>query len=168
MSRSRLLLLTLAVGLFTIPVSLACAEETNELAKALKDTKITLQDGLKASEREGNPISAKFEVEHDALQLSVYTSKGNDFMEVVEDPKTGSIAKSEKITEDDDLKEAEEQKAAMTNAKTSLLTATEAALKANAGFRAVSVVPELRDGHPVAEVTLLQGTNAKKVIEKLD
>ena len=168
MPRSRLVLLALAVGLFMAPVSLVWAEETEELAKALKDTKVTLQDGLKTSEREGKPISAKFEIEHDALQLSVYTLKGNDFMEVVEDPKTGSIAKSEKITKGDDLKEAEEQKAAMKNAKTSLLAATEAAVKGNAGFRAVSVIPELRDGHPVAEVTLLQGTNAKKVLEKLD
>ena len=31
-----------------------------------------------------------------------------------------------------------------------------------------SDVPDLRDGHAIAEVTLLQGTTAKKVTEKLD
>ena len=168
MSRSRLVLLAAAVGLLTMPVSGVLADETEELASALKDTTVSLQDGLKASEREGKPISAKFEIEHNALQLSVYTLKGGNFMEVVADPKTGAIAKSEEITDTDDLKDAEAQKAAMATATTSLLAATDAAVKSNAGFRAVSVLPQLRNGHPIAEVTLLQGTNSKKVIEKLD
>jgi hypothetical protein len=162
------MLLTLAVGLFTIPLNYVRADETGELANALKNTTVTLQDGLKASEREGKPISAKFEIEHNALQLSVYTLKGNDFMEVVADPKTGAIAKSEKITDTDDLKSAEMQKAAMAKATKTLLAAADTAVKTNAGFRAVSVYPQLQNGHPVAEVTLLQGTNSKKVVEKLD
>jgi hypothetical protein len=56
----------------------------------------------------------------------------------------------------------------MTKATQSLLTATEAAVKANSGFRAVSVVPETKDGHPLAEVTLLQGSTFKKISTKLD
>ena len=43
--------------------------------------------------------------------------KGNDFMEVVADPKSGTIAKAEKITDADDLKAAASQKAAMAKAK---------------------------------------------------
>src|SRR5947207_5862451 len=111
----RLTMFLAAVGLFTAPAAFVRAEDAEPaaLAKALKDTTVTLQDGLKASEREGKPISAKFEIEHNALQLSVYTLKGADFMEVVADPKTGAIAKSEKITEPDDLKDADAQKAAM-------------------------------------------------------
>jgi hypothetical protein len=127
-----------------------------------------LQGGLKASETQGTPISAKFEIEDGKLQLSVYTMRGNDFMEIVADPSTGTIAKSEKITDADDLKEAAEQKAAMAKAKVPLLTATETAVKANAGSRAVSIVPELKSGEAIAEVTLLQGTTLKKVTEKLD
>jgi hypothetical protein len=166
----RLMLVLAAVGLFSAPVVLVRAEDTDPaaLAKALKDTTITLQDGLKASEREGKPISGKFEIEHDSLQLSVYTLKGNDFIEVVANPKTGTVAKAEKITDADDLKAAAVQKAAMDKATVSLLAAADAAAKANAGLRAVSVYPELRNGHPVAEVTLLQGTALKKVTEKLD
>ncbi len=167
--RFRLTLLIATVGLFTSSLNVAqAAEDTAALAKALKDTKVTLQDGLKASVRDGKPISAKFEIEHDALQLSIYTLKGNDFMEVVADPKTGAIAKSEKITDAGDLKEAAVQKAAMAKATTSLLAATEAAVKANAGFRAVSITPELKEGHPMAEVNLLQGNTFKKVAAKLD
>jgi hypothetical protein len=29
-------------------------------------------------------------------------------------------------------------------------------------------MPSLRDGHPVAEITLMKGTEVKKVIAKLD
>jgi hypothetical protein len=94
--------------------------------------------------------------------------KGSDFMEIVADPNTGAIAKAEKITDAGDLKEAAEQKAAMAKAKVPLVTATETAVKANAGSRAVSVVPELRNGQATAEVTLLEGTTFKKVMEKLD
>jgi hypothetical protein len=69
-----------------------------------------LQGGLKASEAQGTPISAKFEIEDGKLQLSIYTMKGNDFTELVADPNTGAIAKAEKITDADDLKEATAQK----------------------------------------------------------
>jgi len=163
----RLPLFLATVCLFSAPVTLVRAEDA-ALAAALKDTTVTLHGGLKASEREGTPISAKFEIEDGKLQLSVYTMKGNDFMEVVADPKTGAIAKAEKITDADDLKAAASQKAAMAKAKVPLLAATENALKANSGFRAVSIFPELKNGQATGEVTLLQGTTFKKVTERLD
>jgi hypothetical protein len=138
------------------------------VAAAMKNATATLQGGLKASQAQGTPISAKFEIEDGKLQLSVCTMKSNDFMEVVADPKTGAIAKAEKITDAGDLKEATAQKAAMAKAKVPLLTAAETAVNANAGSRAVSIVPELKNGNATAEVTLLQGTTFKKVTEKLD
>ena len=148
----------------------ARAEESEKnlpmLATAL--TKVNLGDGLKASEREGKPVSAKFEIDDGKLQLSVYTMKADSFSEVVVDPATGAISKAEKITEAEDLEAATAQKAAMEKATTSLLAATEKAVKANARYRAVSIVPEAKDGHPTAEVTLLQGETVKKVAEKLD
>src|SRR5260370_25933913 len=137
------------------------AEETADptaLAHALASAQATLQGGLKASEREGIPISAKFEIEDGKLQLSVYTMKDDGFMEVVADPKTGAIAKAEKITDAADLKAAASQKAAMAKAQVPLMTATETAVKANVGFQAVSIYPEVKGGHATAEVTLLQGT----------
>jgi hypothetical protein len=148
----------------------AIAEEANtaKLATAMQGAKATLEAGLKASEREGKPISAKFEIEDGKLQLSVYTAKDKAFAEVVLDPTTAAITKTEKITGGDDLKEANEQAGAMATAKLSLLAATETALKANTAFRAVSVVPDMKDGHSVATVTLLQGTNFKKVTAPLD
>jgi Flp pilus assembly secretin CpaC len=73
------------------------AEESDPaaLATALKDVTATLQGGLKASEPEGKPISAKFELEDGKLQLSVYALKGDDFVEVVADPKT-AVAKAKR------------------------------------------------------------------------
>jgi len=168
MSKAVRLALCVAVIGFWSVAAWAEAGESAALAAAMKDASATLQGGLKASEREGTPISAKFEIEDGKLQLSVYTIKGDGFMEVVADPKTGTIAKAEKITDAGDLKAAAAQKAAMAKAKVPLLTATETAVKANAGFRAVSIYPGLKGGQATAEVTLLQGTTFRNVSEKLD
>src|SRR4051794_25628855 len=68
-----------------------------ELAKVLPEASVSLEQGLKASEREGKPISGKYEIEDGALQLSVYTMKGNQFEEVTVDHKSGAIKKAEPI-----------------------------------------------------------------------
>jgi hypothetical protein len=171
MRRTKSLLLIVAVfGLVSAGAGGLRAEEGDPaaLAAALKNTRVTLQQGLKSSGRQGKPISAKFEIEHGQLQLSVYTQKGKEFFEVIVDLKTGAVAKAEKITDAGDLKESAEQSTAMAKAKVSLLAATDTAAKANAGFRAVGISPELKDGHPTAEVNLLQGSTFKKVAAKLD
>jgi hypothetical protein len=165
-----LLVIVAAISLFSATAGGLRAEvgDPAALAAALKNTSVTLQQGLKASEREGTPISAKFEIEHGQLQLSVYTQKGKDFSEVIVDLKTGAVAKAEKISDAGDVKEAAEQQAAMAKAKLSLLAAADNAATANAGSRAVGITPELKDGHPTAEVNLLQGNTFKKVAAKLD
>ena len=166
--RSTLLIVAISLSGGLFAPAWAEGGDPAALAAAMKDATATLQGGLKASEPQGTPISAKFEIEDGKLQLSVYTMKGDGFMEVVADSKTAAIAKAEKITDADDLTAAAAQKAAMAKAKVPLLTATETAVKANAGSRAVSVFPQLQGSNPVAEVTLLQGTTFKKVTEKLD
>jgi hypothetical protein len=176
MARALSLLLLAAIGFWGAVTAPAWAEGggTAALAAAMNDTTANLPDGLKASEREGTSISAKFEIEDGKLQLSVYTMKGNDFIEVVADPKTGAITKVEKITDAEDLKAATSQKAAMAKAKAkvSLLAALETAIKANTGYTipplAVSIFPELKDGQATAEVTLLAGYTFKKVTQALD
>lgn len=163
------LVLVAALGSGVVgPPAQAQDEEIAAIAAALKDTKFTLQDALKAGEREGQPISAQFEIDDGKLQVSVYTTKGDEFTEVVLDPRTGAIAKSDEITDTDELNDAADQKEAMAKATSSLTAAVDAATKENPGFRAVAIFPDLREGHAIAEVTLLQGTTAKKVIEKLD
>ena len=138
------------------------------LAKALSEASVSLDQGFKASGGEGKPISGKFEGPDAALQLSVYTMKGDQFAEVLVDHNSGLIRNSEPITDPDDLKDAKEQGEAMGKAKLSLAAAVTSAVESLNGFRAVSAVPMLDGGRPVASVTLMKGEEVKKVTEKLD
>jgi hypothetical protein len=138
------------------------------MAKALQQASLPLEKATKVSEREGKPISAKYEIENGALQLSIYTMKGDRFSELIVDHNSGAVAKDQWITEGDDLKAAKAQAAAMAKAKTTLDVATENAVKGNTGYRAVSVVPKLEGDRPVAVVILMKGQDVKRVNEKLD
>lgn len=143
------------------------------LTRALQGAWLPLESGLAASAREGTPLSAKYEIDDGAFQLSVYTwrtdtDSEDSFMEVIVDYNTGSVTKVEAITDGGDLAAAQGQKAAMARAKRSLADATAAAVKAHAGFRAVSTTPKVDGGGPVAEVTLVRGDDWKVVTERLD
>jgi hypothetical protein len=159
-----------AAALAFVGTSARAGGEDNSgvLAKALSEASVSLDQGLSASESKGKPISGKFEIEDGALQLSVYTMNGNQFTEVIVDHQSGSIKKSEPITEGDDLKAAKEQGEAMGKAKRSLGEAVASAIKANNGFHATSVEPTLDGGRPVASVTVVNGEETKKVTESLD
>ena len=139
-----------------------------ELAQSLKGAKVSLEQGIVASAPKGRPISGKFEVEDGKLQLSVYTAKGGGFSEVVVDPKSGRVAKVEAIEGGEDLTAAKAQADAMAKAKIPLAGAVDGAVKKSPGFRPVSVTPALKDGHPVADVTLIKGDELKTVSERLD
>jgi acyl-homoserine lactone acylase PvdQ len=52
----------------------------------------------------------------------------------------------------------------MAKAKRSLEIATADATKKNPGYRAVSVMPRIEDGHPVATVGLLKGDDDWKTV----
>lgn len=143
------------------------AKTAPALASAMKEAKVSLANGLKASEKEGTPISGKFEVEAGKLQLSVYTMKGDRFFEVIVDHKTGKIAKTEPITGGDDLAAAKKQAEAMAKTKRSLREVVAKAEKANAGYKAVSVTAEIENGAAKADVSLLKGTESKQVEETL-
>lgn len=137
------------------------------LAAAVKDTKVSLADGLKAAEKNGTPISAKFEVEDGKLQLSVYTMKGDKFAEVIVDHKTGQVTKVEPITGGHDLTAARKQAEAMAKTKRSLRDAVSKIEKANAGYKAVSVWADMESSGVKADVNLLKGTESKHVEDKL-
>src|SRR5262245_11505597 len=171
MKRTRIVMLSLAALVWTATLGWAQPhddKERKELATAMKDAKVPLQQGLAARAKEGKPISAKYEVEDGKLQLSVFTMKGDKFSEVIVDHRSGKVAKAEPITKDDDLKEAKTESQAMAKAKRSLEAAALDAVNKNKGFRAVSVMPAVKDDHPVADVTLVKGTEWKTVSEKLD
>jgi uncharacterized membrane protein YkoI len=144
-------------------------EKNPALAKALSEATVSLDEGLKASEREGRPLSAKYEIENGAFQLSVYVVKGNGFAEVIIDHKGGSIKKTEPITEADDLQQAKEQQQRLVHARIPLDRAVSDAVKDNSGYRAVEIEPTVdRAGKPVASVTLMKGDEVKKVVQPLE
>ena len=78
------------------------------------------------------------------------------------------VTRTSTITDNGDLKAAATQKGDIAKAKVPLLTATETAVKANAGYQAVGIYPELQRSSPVAEMTLLQGATFRKAAENLD
>jgi len=137
------------------------------VVKFMPRAKVSLQEGLKAAESEGQPISGKFEVNGGHLQLSVYTAKDGKFSEVLVDQNTGKVAKSETITEGNDLADAQRQMEAYSKSKTSLKTAVSQAELAYPGYQAVSVTPRLSNGRPVAVVSLVQGTQVRSIAEPL-
>jgi hypothetical protein len=138
-----------------------------ELAKALVGAKVTLEEGLAASEWEGTPISGKFELEDGKLQLSIYTMKGDTFSEVIIDHTTRKVATVAPITSGEDLTAATAQRAAMVKAKRTLPEVVDTAVKTYTGLRAVSIVPAVK-GHAVAEITLVKDGAFTTVAESLD
>ena len=143
------------------------------LTQALQGAWLPLESGLVVSAREGTPLSAKYEIDDGAFQLSVYTSKDGSsssdaFAEVIVDYSSGIVLKSLAISDDGDLAAARAQKDAMDRAKRSLAEATASAVRANAGYRAVSATPRLDNGRPMAEIALVRGDEWKIVSEYLD
>ena len=167
---NRKLATVLTIGVIAGTGSLAWSDEDESaaVAKYLPMAKVTLQRGLAAAESQGKPISGKYEVEDGHFQLSVYTAQGEKFSEVLVDHNTGKVAKTEAITEGDDLADAKKQVEACAKSKKSLGSAVDQAEQASAGYRAVSVTPKLSSGHAVAVVTLLKGTQVKSVSEPLE
>jgi hypothetical protein len=138
------------------------------VAKFVPTAKVSLQKGLTAAESQGQPISGKYEVDEGHFQLCVYTAKDGKFSEVLVDQNTGKVAKSEAITEGDDLAHAQRQMEAYSKSKTSLKAAVDRAELAYPGYRAVSVTPTLSKGHPVAVVSLVQGKQVRSIAESLE
>ena len=143
-------------------------DDKKALIKLLGTSKINLQQGLAASEQQGQPISAKFEIDEGKLQLSVYTAKDGKFSEVLVDYTNGKVMKAVPITEGDDLAAANSQSAATAKAKISLKEAVDKAMTSSANVRVVSAVPSLRNGRPVVSIVLLDGERFKTVQQPLD
>ncbi len=159
----------LAVAAVCLGTTLAAQDKEEEegnpaaAAKAALSARVSLDRGLAASASHGRPISAKFETDEGKSLLSVYTMKGDKFFEVSIDPASGRVIKAEPIADGEDYTAAQSQSSAMAKAKVSLRAAVATALRSNAGFRAVSVTPSLKDGRATADVTLAKGEELKTV-----
>jgi uncharacterized membrane protein YkoI len=157
--------ITAAGVLFTTSVVQAQAtEEQAKLAASLRRGQhVALGAGIAVASATGAPISARYEVEDGKLQLSVFVQKDGAFSEVFVDHTTGKVAKIDKITGGEDLKDAKAQSRAAAKMKSTLAAALERALAANAGYTAVEVTPVLEGGRPVAEITLMKDGQFKAV-----
>ena len=136
-------------------------------AAAFKNVKGTLEGGLKAAERVGRPVSARFVLEDGILQLSLWIVKDGGISEFNLYPAIRAINEVVDITDPDKIKAATTQKLAIDSATISLFAATESAVNANQGFPAISVLPMLSEGRLVAGVTLLVRDGFRVVTEKL-
>jgi hypothetical protein len=155
----------------TASASISLADDASDkaaVAKQIGTAKITLQQGLAAGEAQGQAISGKFEMEDGKLQLSVYSANGAALQEVIVDYATGKIAKSEPLSEADDVAAGKKQVAVMAKASTTLKDAVDKAEKETPGFRAISVEPKSRANHPVAVITLVKKAQFRSVSESLE
>jgi hypothetical protein len=78
------------------------------------------------------------------------------------------VRQVEPITEGEDLAHAKAQDAALTKATIPLKEAVGKATGPREGARAVSVTPDRKDGHPVASVVVLRGSQLRNTTEQLD
>jgi hypothetical protein len=192
MDKSRIAGALALMAALAVPVALYAEQRASEeaLSRAVGQAQLPLERGIAASAGQGTPISAKYEFDDDdddELQLSVYTMNGDPsqafsidfetgdvrardgaFAEIIVDHATGKIGKIVPIKDGGDLADATRQSKAMALAKRSLEAATASAVSANRGYRAVSAMPAVKDGHPIAEIGLTDGRTRKIVFERLD
>jgi len=139
------------------------AAQDKEAAKAALSARVSLERGLSVSASHGRPISAKFEME-DGRQITTLGLYGDDWKIL-----RGGRRPQQRCGHQDRADwrrrrlHRQSQSAAMAKAKVSLRAAVQRALRGNAGFRAVSVTPSLKDGRAVAEVALAKGEELKTV-----
>jgi hypothetical protein len=139
-----------------------------ELATAVSGAKVTLEQGLMVSKKNGKPVSAKFEIDNGKPQLSVYTIRdGSKYFEVIVDHTSGEVAKAEAITGGDDLTAAQKQNDGMFRATREIREAVKEAKQDNPGYLAVSVWPEMKDNHSMANVLLVKDNDWKTVVVDL-
>jgi hypothetical protein len=160
------LLWVIAFAFWAIPAGAAMSDkEKAELAPAVSGAKVTLEQGLAASKKNGNPVSAKFEIENGKPQLSVYTVKdGSKYFEVIVDQTSGEITRAEPITGGDDLTAAKKQSDGMFRATRELREAVKEAKHDNPGYNAVSVSSEMKDNHSIATVLLVKDNDWKTAV----
>ena len=161
-------LLVLGAAVWAGPAKPAMTDKDKaELATAVSGAKVPLEQGLMVSKKNGKPVSAKFEIENGKPQLSVYIVKdGSKYSEVIVDHASGEIAKAEPIT-GDDLTEAKKQSDGLFRATREIREAVKEAKHDNPGYLAVSVWPEMKDGHSMANVQLVKDNDWKTAVVDL-
>ncbi len=171
--RAGLALFTLFLAVVAFP-SFA-AEDNGALLGRLKDSKHSLADGIKQSEKEnGVGISAKFEMKGDTLMLSVYTAKAglnkdaehNVLIELIGDAAKGTWTPETEVFED--KKHLTRSAMQLTLVQLSKLTLVDAIKKAEAAQKGTvySVIPSVKDGSAVYDVLVAaEGKSVHLVVD---
>jgi len=169
MPKVPLLWSVLAIAFWVMPAEAAMTDkEKAELATAVSGAKVTLEQGLMVSKKNGKPVSGKFEIENGRPQLSVYIVKdGSKYSEVIVDHTSGEIANAEPITGGDDLADAKKQNDGLFRATREIREAVKEAKHDNPGYLAVSVWPEMKDGHSLAHVMLVKDNDWRTAVVDL-
>ena len=159
----------LAAALWTASAGAAMTDkEKADLAPIVSGAKVTLEQAMATSKKNGKPVSAKFEIENGKPQMSIYTIKdGSKYFEVIIDHASGEIAKTEPITGGDDLAAAKKQADGLFRATRELREAVKEAKRDNPGYQAVSVWSEMQGSHSIATVTLVKDNDWKTVVNDL-
>jgi uncharacterized membrane protein YkoI len=161
-SALRLFTTVFAIASSLTGASLSAAEPVDAaLLGRLSDSKHSLADGIKQSEKEnGVGISAKFEMKGDTLMLSVYTAKAglekdaehNVLIELIGDAAKGTWKPEVEVFED--KKHLTRSAMQLTLVQLSKLTMTDAIKKAEAAQPGTvySAIPAVKDGNAVYDV----------------
>jgi uncharacterized membrane protein YkoI len=158
--RSTLKLSTFVAAMI-VSAAFAAEHDDGALLGRLKDSKHSLADGIKQSEKEnGVAISAKFEMKGDTLMLSVYTAKQgldkdaehNALIELQGDASTSSWKPEIEVFED--KKHLTRAAMQLTLVQMSKLTLTEAIKKAESAQPGTvySAIPSVKSGNAVYDV----------------
>src|SRR6266436_3155882 len=145
--------------LFAIPLIMAGqaahADDTLLISK-LKDSKISLLEGIKQAEKTSGPvISAKFEMDGNNLSLSIYTApqglntpaESNDLSELSGDPTVAPFApKTEIFADKEHIARASVHLTLMQMSKLSLTEIIQEALEQQPGTPYSVVNPMVRNG----------------------
>ena len=152
----------LAAGALILSSSLMAAEDGDDaLLARLKDSKLSLADGIKQSEKEnGVAISAKFEMDGDKLMLSVYTAKAGPSSDAEHNVlielggEATAIPWKPETEVFEDKKHLTRSAMQLTLVQLSKLTLVEAIKKAEAAQPGTvySVIPAVKNGNTVFDV----------------
>jgi hypothetical protein len=140
-----------------------------KLAAAMRGANhVALANAIETASASGKPISARYEFEDGKLQLSVFVEKAGAYSEVFVDHMTGKVARIDKITGGDDMKDAKQQSKAFAKATKTLESAVAAAVAANPGYTAVDVTPVVLGKNAIsAEITLMKDGHFKGASQPL-
>jgi uncharacterized membrane protein YkoI len=155
--------LILIAGLLLGASRVAAEDGDAAIIAKLKDSKLSLADGIAQSEKEnGAAISAKFELEGDKLSLSVYAAKAglnkhaehNTLIELSGDPTQGTWKSDTEVYED--KKHLTRSAMQLTLVQLSKITLADAIKKAEAvqAGTVYSITPAIKDGNPVFQVKI--------------